>query len=188
MIKVIAEHSIDESLLDYGAKILDIGCRGFGFMDYFRDKCKYHCVGVDIDNLDPGNRNFLQVAIAGKTQMVGINKTNDPQATCIIPGNEIQAYTLVDFSELVGVPYWDIIKMDIEGAELEVIMSLTKAPAKQLSVEFHLHTGIYTKEDVDQMLYHLTLLGYDVIKHEFTSEHGAGFNYWDSLFILNDNR
>jgi hypothetical protein len=184
MIKVIAEHSVNEKLLDYGSKILDIGCRGFLFMDHFRNKCKYHCVGVDIDDLDAENRNFMQVAITGKTQKVGIHKTNDPQAPSVKPGNQIQAYTLDDFSKLVGVPFWDLIKMDIEGSELEVIMSLTKAPAKQLSIEFHLHTGIYSKEDVDQMLYHLTLLGYNVIKHELTSEHGAGFNYWDSLFIL----
>jgi len=77
-----------------------------------------------------------------------------------------------------------VIKIDIEGSEYEVIMSLEKAPAKQLSIEFHLHTGVYGHYEMTMMEDKLKALGYYPAQHERTSEHGAGFNYWDSLWIL----
>ena len=74
--------------------------------------------------------------------------------------------------------------MDVEGAEYDIIMGLDYVPATQLSIEFHLHTGIYQQHEIDQMVDKLKGLGYGVASHEYTSEHGSGFNYWSSLFIL----
>ena len=79
---------------------------------------------------------------------------------------------------------WDVIKMDVEGAEYEIIMAQEKAPTKQWSIEFHLHTGIYTQKEMIEMEKKLMLLGYTAIQHELKAEHGAGYNYWDSLFVL----
>ena len=81
--------------------------------------------------------------------------------------------------------YWDLIKVDIEGAEYEAIMALTKAIAKQISIEFHLHTGIYQEAQVEEMVAHLEKLGYTTVSHEKTSDHGLPPNYWSSLFIFN---
>ena len=74
--------------------------------------------------------------------------------------------------------------MDVEGAEYEIIMSQYEAPAKQWSIEFHLHTGIYTQKQMKEMETKLFDLGYEAAHHKLTEEHGAGYNYWSSLFIL----
>jgi hypothetical protein len=182
MITTIAEHSVDLDILPQAPYIMDIGCRGFLFAEYFYNRGEpVFC--IDIDELEEVY-SYTRVAIAGYTGKCGISRNADPQATKMGDGEEINCYTLEDFSKKLGTPFWDLIKMDIEGAEYEVIMSFSRAPAKQLSIEFHLHTGIYTQDQVAQMIGKLKDLGYEIAKHELTTEHGAGFNYWDSLFIL----
>jgi hypothetical protein len=74
--------------------------------------------------------------------------------------------------------------MDIEGAEKDVIWDLDSPPAKQLSIEFHLHTKVYPESAIKEMEDKLLSLGYFPVKHDKTSAHGCGMNYWDSLWIL----
>ena len=182
MITVIAEHSVDLDLLQKESKVLDIGCRGFLFTDEMT-RLGYNVFPVDIDQL-PENRPYYRVAITDYDGKCGIHYENDKQATRIKEGTEASCFTLESFSSACGVDVWDLIKIDIEGAELQVIQSLKKAPAKQLSIEFHLHTGIYGVNEVRLMEAKLSALGYQTVSHEMTAQHGAGMNYWDSLFIL----
>lgn len=180
----IAEHSVDMAILPANAAILDLGCRGFLFANHLK-QLGHTVVAVDIENLSNiDDDNFYQVAITNYNGKCGVLTSSDPQATKIKEGNEIDCYTLEEFSRLIDIPFWDLIKIDIEGSEYEVIMSLTKAPATQLSIEFHLHTGVYGMDAVQEMLDKLEDLGYEIAKHELTEAHGCGYNYWDSLFIL----
>lgn len=181
MITEIQEHKVDLSLLPECAKILDIGCRGFLFTNYFRE-LGHDVIALDIDDLEGGP--YERIAITGKTGKVGIQRFNDPQATRIASGNEIESFTLEDFCSAAQTPMWDLIKIDVEGAEKEIIESLTRPVAKQISIEFHLHTGIYSRFDVDNVVAKLYRLGYTAASHELTNQHGAGMNYWSSLFIL----
>jgi hypothetical protein len=183
-IEKIHEHSVCTSLLPDGANILDIGCRGFLFTDYFR--AKGHIVfAIDPDEL--GRDDYIRCAISDFDGFVGVKvNSNDPQSTTIYKkliydiAFDIRCYTIESFSNLV----WHLIKIDAEGSEYEIIMSLKKAPAKQLSIEFHLHTGVYGMYEMTLMQDKLKALGYTAVQHEMTSEHGAGENYWNSLFIL----
>ena len=180
MIEVIHEHSVCLDLLPAKAVIADIGCRGFAFTNHFRELG--HTVhAIDIDDLQHGD--YDQCAIAGWTGLCGISRNNDPQATKIGPGENVRCYTLKDYMKSKGVEFYDLIKSDIEGAEYAMIMNLEKAPAKQLSVEFHMHCG-QTLLQVNEMVATLVSLGYRPVTHEYTTMHGAGFNYWQSLFIL----
>lgn len=182
MISTIAEHSVDLDLLPEKANILDLGCRGFLFSDYFRN-LGHHVFSVDIDQLNEG-RAYYQCAISDHDGRVGIQRSSDPQATRIKEGDTIPCYTLDTFTKSCGVKMWDLIKCDVEGHEYQIIMSLSKAPAKSLSIEFHLHTGIYTQNAMVLMENKLLYLGYEFALHEMTEAHGAGYNYWSSLFIL----
>lgn len=177
----VAEHTYEETLLPEKANILDLGCRGFLFTDELR-RLGHLVYAVDIEPLHP-RQNFI-CAIAGVTGKCSVQKSNDPQATRITAGFDIPSYTLKDFSQMVVVPFWDLIKIDIEGSEYEVIMSLTEPPAKQLSIEFHLHTKIYGEKEMREMEAKLSSLGYEAVSHVMTSQHGMGMNYWDSLFLL----
>lgn len=188
MIKTIAEHTLDFSLLPKKANILDLGCRGFQFADYFR-VLGHNVFAVDCDDL---NGSYFKVAISDFNGFTDVYKNRDPQATRITRKHEGQsstsvlAMTLEKFSLNVEVKFWDLIKMDIEGSEKEVIMAMSKPVATQLSIEFHLHTKVYSEKDVRDMEIKLMSLGYKVVKHEKTAAHGCGLNYWDSLFVLND--
>lgn len=181
MITEIHEHSVDLSLLPEKAKILDIGCRGFQFTDYMRE-LGHVVTPIDIDDFP--DKTYYRVAITGQDGRVGIHRNNDPQATRVTEGNELLSMSLDTFLNSLGLEQVDLIKIDIEGAEYQVIMSLKKPPAKQLSIEFHLHTGIYGQCEMMLMEGKLKSLGYEFIKHELTEQHGAGYNYWDSLFLL----
>jgi FkbM family methyltransferase len=191
MITVIAEHSVDLDLLPEKANILDLGCRGFLFSNHFI-LSGHHVITVDCDPLVyPGATNLhYNLAISDFEGNVKIKYSKDPQATRInkrndgMPDNMVPCTTLKKLSEQCSIHFWDLIKIDIEGSEYEVIMSLTEPPAKQLSIEFHLHTGIYDIKAVRRMESKLHNLGYEFVSHQMTSQHGCGMNYWDSLFIL----
>ncbi len=182
MITTVAEHSVDLDILPPEANILDLGCRGFAFTKFFRD-LGHKVWPVDIDRLDEGQA-YYQMAISNFEGRTGILHTGDKQATRMQSGDEVPCHTLATFTKLAEIKKrWDLIKIDVEGAEYEIIMSLTKAPAKQISIEFHLHTGIYTQKEMLEMEVKLATLGYVAHIHQLTEAHGAGYNYWDSLFI-----
>lgn len=185
MITVVHEHSVDIDLLRKPANILDLGCRGFLFTQYFDERGDY-VIPVDCDYLK-NDRPYLRFAVTNYNGVANIKRTSDPQATSvskIITGEQVQAITLQQLSKECQVEFWDLIKIDVEGSEKEIIMSLTEPPAKQISIEMHVHTGVYGLPDAKLMTAKLSLLGYKAVKHDYTTQHGAGFNYWDSLFIL----
>lgn len=191
MVTVIAEHSVELSLLPEKANILDLGCRYFLFADHLHT-LGHNVIAVDADKLEfTGKVGYHRCAIMGYHGLGMIVKDRDPQATRVIKrqpqttyDQEIQTYTLKSFCEAVKIPFFDLIKLDIEGAEYEVIMSLTEPPATQISVEFHCHTGIYGMDAIKRMEEKLYSLGYFAAQHEATKQHGLGLNFWDSLFIL----
>lgn len=181
MISVIAEHSIDLDLLPPKANILDIGCRGFLFTQAMRD-LGHIVVPVDIDKVEGGA--YYQCGITGHNGYCGVKHYPDAQATTLTEGNEIKCYTLAQFSKDLNIKWWDLIKMDVEGSEYEIIMNMEKAIATQLSIEFHLHTGIYGMYAVQEMEIKLKQLGYEAVSHKQSAQHGAGLSFWDSLFTM----
>lgn len=185
-IQTIAEHSLIPSLFPYsGAKVLDAGCRGFEFAKELKPfRCRVWC--IDADELEQGDF-YDRVALSDFDGVGYLVKSDDKQATRIQrkpTEHEVTCTTLKFLSFQYSVAFWDLIKLDIEGSEYEVIMSMEKPFAKQLSIEFHLHTGIYGQAEMTMMEDKLKALGYEAIKHDYTSQHGAGFNYWDSLWVL----
>lgn len=181
MVSEIFEHSVDLSLLPEKANILDIGCRGFQFTNYMRE-LGHKVTPVDIEDFP--DKTYYRLAITGKDGRVGIHRNNDPQATRVTKGDELLSMTIDTFSNSVGIEVWHLIKMDVEGSEYEIIMNMKRPPAKQLSIEFHLHTGIYGQAEMMLMESKLRSLGYEFAQHKLTEQHGAGENYWDSLFLL----
>ncbi len=192
-IETIAEHSFIPysfgGIFPYdGAKVLDAGCRNFEFAKALKShRCKVWCIDADRFEVEEGCF-YHMVALSDFVGTGYLVKSDDKQATRIqkqpATNYEIQCTTLKALSVYYDVEFFDLIKLDIEGSEFEVIMSLDKAPAKQLSIEFHLHTGIYGQHEMTMMEDKLKALGYEAIQHEYTEQYGAGKNYWNSLFVL----
>lgn len=184
MITVIAEHSVDLNILRKPANILDLGCRGFLFTEYFDNRGDF-VIPIDMDILK-SDRPYMRFAVTNYNGVANIHRNSDPQATrigLVHTGEQVTAITLQKLCEHCKVPYWDVLKLDVEGAEYEIIMSLTTPPAQQISWEAHLHTGIYGMLEVRLMELKLKALGYTPVKHELTRQHGLPENYWDSLWI-----
>jgi hypothetical protein len=190
-LNTVAEHTYAPALLQQKSNILDLGCRGMQFTNHFR-QFGHVVYPVDVDLLEGlvPQRDYIRCAITGEVLgRVGIaRKPGDPQATKVVAGDDIFTHTVESFSALIDVPFWDLIKIDIEGSELDVIRSLRKPPARQLSIEFHLHTGVYGLREMITMEKQLDALGYKAIKHEKYKAHGCSENYWDSLFVLSEGK
>jgi len=184
MIETVAEHSLET--LRPNALVLDLGCIGFEFTNEMRRR-GHRVSCVDIQELEG---DYDRVGITDYDGVGWILKSPDRQATQLKKGMgttmayRVDCQTLLTYSRSKNRVFWDLIKMDIEGSELEVIHSLDVPPARQLSIEFHLHTKVYDQEQVGFMVDKLTQLGYKTVQHDMTSQHGCGYNYWDSLFVL----
>lgn len=180
-IETVAEHSFCPELLPVGAKVLDLGCRGFEFTDGMILR-GYKVCAVDIDRFERWD--YHQIAISNYVGRAGIKRTDDPQATSICEGMELMCMDLPMLSIFTNVPRWHLIKFDIEGEEYKIIMSLKEPPAISLSIEFHLHTSIYGLKEMTEMENKLNELGYFTIQHNKYEAHGCSANYWDSVFVL----
>lgn len=184
MITEIAEHSVDLDLLPKNARILDAGCRGFGFTDAMQ-KLDHIVYPVDCDDLKTV-RNYHQLAIGGSNGTAGVVKTNDPQARHITEGTDVEKITISSFAKRMGLKKFDLIKLDVEGEESRILWQANtwnEHPlAAQISVEFHAHCGYQTKTQLDDLLDWLDQW-YTIHNRVWESRHGAGFNYWDILLI-----
>jgi hypothetical protein len=86
--------------------------------------------------------------------------------------------------QAIGAFFWDLIKMDCEGAEYGILQSMTSPLAKQMSVEFHEHTPARKGESiVNDIFVHLSQW-YVISGNEKKALHGCESNYWDVLFTL----
>lgn len=182
-ITTISEHSVCLDLLPAEARILDAGCRGFEFTNYFRER-GHQVLAIDIDELPEGNK-YLLAGIGYTSGKAGVSESADPQArrlTHPVPGKpEVDVYNIEQLKALAGGPF-DLIKMDVEGEELAILNAAAHPMAKQVSVEFHAHCTLQTRAQLDTLLDWLSRW-YTVCNRVWENRHGAGFNYWDILLI-----
>lgn len=183
----IAEHTVDISRLKKEGICIDAGCIGFEFSKAMRD-LGMRVIAIDIQNLleVPEGVQFLNYALWSRdNELLYYKDTKDKQAKHIADtGTPICSHDINWFLKvLCNGKRVDVIKMDIEGSEIPVLLSLKEPPADQLSIEFHLHTGTIESE-VQEVFKHLESLGYTKIFQDYSAKHGCGLNYWDVLFIL----
>lgn len=188
-IQCVAEHSIDIDLLNKGV-CFDIGCRGFLFSTAIRDM-GLQVVAFDLEPMEaPPGITFLPYAVSNFDGDGFYNDTADQQAKHLsttgirVPVIDINSLfaNIADKAEHV-----DVLKLDAEGTEYLILSDPRFLPVpKQISVEFHEHChkdlhDKYFDACVENLLKH-----YVAVKHDRTQAYGAGWNYWDSLFIKKD--
>jgi hypothetical protein len=187
-IKVIAEHSVDLDLLT-GGVCIDVGCRGFAFSEAMRD---FGCEvwAFDLEKLEaPPGISFYDFGISNICATGFYVDTKDQQAkylssygcsVMIVSLNEVYKNILTEQSV-------DILKLDCESSEYFILSDPNFQPIpRQISVEFHMHAHRALHDQYYEACMKNLLQHYEPVKHELTEAHGAGKNYWDSLFLRKD--
>lgn len=184
--QVIAEHSVCLDLLPTKARILDAGCRGMEFTNFFRDK-GHKVIALDIDDIGD-QKEYTRAGIGSISGFSMITPHSDPQARrldgirnrgMVKHENEVCVFTL---EELEAGEKFDLIKLDVEGEEMMILPTVKHPIAKQVSVEFHAHCGRHSKKDIDDLLDMLSE-HYTIYNRVWESRHGCSPNYWDILLI-----
>ena len=135
-------------------------------------------VGVDptpkardyVRRLGPRNFHFLQKALHPRTGgRIRIYRNGNPDhvSESILPTHQSVLANDYYEAETVSLPYLlqaypnvSVLKMDIEGAEYDVLNSLDTLTVPQLCVEFHHACTHYTINDTMACIKHLGRLGY----------------------------
>lgn len=196
MIEVIAEHSVDTSLLNRSSKVLDLGCRYFGWskaMLQYVDKV--YCVDADdtIETYEP-RFNFLNVAVSNESEKyVSFVKYGNGTGNYINEGepfpiqsviSNVFCMNLKSVSKHFGVEFWDLIKFDIEGSETDILLNLKEPPATQITFETHQHTSKRKTDGQLQNMFNHLKQWYNFVHIDYSRKHGLSENYWDVLAIL----
>lgn len=206
----IAEHTIEESLLTPGGIVLDVGCRGFAFAIECAIKFKSRVIAFDIEDvrLTGGafdfetKKNlieFHQLAVSNNSFDSYYVETADQQAKYLShlqphKSEQLKPVRVISINEvyarycsLIDNCNIDCLKLDCEGSEYDILSAPDFKPVpKQISVEFHAHCHPKVHDQKFAQCLGNLLKWYEPIKHERTQAHGAGYNYWDSLFIRKD--
>ena len=188
----IGDHTIDVDRLA-GGFVLDAGCRNFYFAQHL-NMMGCNVIAVDADPTVEAPKDFkgvfANVALATEGGERNFLMHDNPEARHLVrdgvfsfPTAKVQAVTLADVMAFYKIEHWDVVKLDIEGAEYEILQTWQGPIATQISVEFHEHCAPRPPEVYDGILKHLGQW-YDVVQHEKTARHFTSPNYWDSLWTL----
>lgn len=191
-IQCIAEHSVDLDLLS-GGICIDAGCRGFLFSEAMRDLGLF-VFACDLEDFKPPEGDgifYYKAAITTESGVAHYIDTKDQQAKHLsdsgIPVRALSLNDLYDIIKTTDVRHIDVLKLDIEGSEMLILSDPNFQPIpKQISVEFHMHAHRSLHDQYYDKCMENLLKWYEPVQHELTQAHGAGMNYWDSLFLRRD--
>jgi hypothetical protein len=196
-LQVIDHHTIDIDLL-VGGPVLDVGAYGWGFAKELASKgCRVIALDPSPDIVDPqlkgvtyfrfglvgvgqdGTKNLVQVADRDGWHLDLPNTPARPGDT----STRVVVINIVRFTESLAEDHWDAVKLNCEGAEYDILQTWPGPIARQICVSFHEHTGAHTGKDLESILKHLAQW-YTLVQHPYDERYSAGFNHWDSLWIL----
>lgn len=174
-------HTICRSFLGSDSKILDLGGNKGNFVRAMQRTFGCECVTVEpnpelFDKLKSLPRvRALNYAVSGARGEAVFNVDANNEASSLIPnggGDEQQSAINVKTIDLVGLleeikgSHIDLLKVDIEGAEIAMFDAMPDSLANafgQLTVEFHDFCGVPVA-DIERIIERFRDLGYCVIK------------------------
>lgn len=202
-LETICEHTLDVERLTPGGWVLDAGCRGFEFARAMveRGMCVLAMdpsVDVPAPRYDPhilferaalvGGGPLLQDFSDGTGNAAHLRRANEPKS-CTRP---VACVTVRQLMVRFGIDRFSAVKLDIEGAEYQVLATWPGDVADQISVEFHDFLGLNPRPQDPEGWYRDTWrfldYWYEVAQHKRFEAQCAGANYWDTLLVAHGRR
>ncbi|PSF35409.1 FkbM family methyltransferase [Aphanothece hegewaldii CCALA 016] len=174
--QIIEDHSLHSRYLNENSLILDLGGNQGTFSQAMVERFNCQCVIVE-----PSPKLFSQIkesnqikkynlAITNVSQPVNFNLSDIPVSSSLIYNPQLHQDTITvqgkRLDELVSELGWqkiDLIKMDIEGVEIDVLNSCSDEFLKsiaQLTVEFHDHVNFVDKPEIEKLINRFESLGF----------------------------
>lgn len=117
--------------------------------------------------------------------MVMLPHMTDPSAGEFVT---VEGLDLKTFMEKVGVDFWSVVKFNCEGAEYGILANWPGPIATQILFSLHEHTSAnpnsYSPNIAIEEIERRLGQWYKPVRHNWEERHCAGFNYWDSLWVL----
>ncbi len=173
-------HTICRSFLGAGSTIVDLGGNKGHFIRAMRDAFGCECFAVE-PNPDLFNKlksmprvRALNYAVSGARGEAVFNVAANNEASSLLPGGggdeqhmiTVKTIDLVALLEEIEVSSVDLLKVDIEGAEIAMFDAMPDSLAStfgQITVEFHDFCGVPVA-DIERIMDRFRRLGYCVIK------------------------
>ena len=192
-ITTFVEHSICPDLLTSGSVVLDLGANYGAFASAMASRflCNVYAVEASpkvFAKMPAGDLvKKFNVVICGRSGVVTLNISSNHEVTSLkrlddceyIDTIQVQGLSLDEFLKTESIPQVDLLKVDIEGAEIEVFNSCSDAflqSIDQITVEFHEWVGGSSKTEVKNVLQRLQALGFFAFKL-------SRANFSDVLFV-----
>ncbi len=189
----ICDHTFMRQLLSRDSVVVDLGANHGAFSRSMIAKFGCRCIAVEANpsvcaTIRPDPKlTVVNAAIAARSGTLPfyVHK-NDESSTLVRFGDSevveelhVPCLSVVDLLARYEVPRIDLLKVDIEGAEVEVFDSCPDELLQgipQITVEFHDFNGVIPKTAVEQVARRLRTIGFDVLSMWMQS-------YGDTLFL-----
>jgi FkbM family methyltransferase len=174
-VAVVEQHSFISDQLHDGTVVLDLGMNRGEFARLVSARYKARVLGVEpvadfANSLRQAGLEVLEAAVAGETGKISLHVHPTHGGTVVerLGGMErvaleVDAVTLDDVFRHYDLDVVDLVKMDIEGAELDVLERVgvgTLERIKQISVEFHAFLNPEQRPRVEMITARLERLGF----------------------------
>lgn len=174
----IAGHTYVSSLLPRQPVILDLGANAGAFSGEMARRYDAHCIAVEPNpelvallKREQVGESVIGIGITKRSGNAELYISGKSDASSFHPlsrQNAEQAISVLTESlpellETIDVNHIDLLKMDIEGAEIAALLQLSSPwlqRISQITVEFHDSQKYVTKEEIRSVHRHLLAAGY----------------------------
>jgi len=178
-IETIHWHTLAPQFLNRASRVLDLGANYGMFSTAITERVGCRCVAVEPSPVPfegiPASPLIQKIhaAVAGKSGTMGFRVDPENGLASALDDNEqsdirVRVVTLPELLDELNWPSIDLLKVDIEGSEIDMLASCSDQflsdRVSQISIEFHDFCGVTAPEVVAHTVNRLCSIGFGSIR------------------------